>query len=122
VLVVDDSEVVRAALRHAFVDAGWEVAEAASGADALARVRAGGLDAVTTDATMPGLDGFAFTKAARAIASARSLPIVMVTARDQRVDELRGEDAGVDAFLSKPVDVAQLLRTIDAVVARKRHG
>jgi len=118
VLVAEDADVVREALRHALESAGLEVVVARDGAEALEQARAGHFDLVSTDVMMPRMDGYALTRALRAMPEYAKTPIVMVSSRDQRVDVLRGYDAGVDAYVTKPADVHALLRTIEELLAR----
>lgn len=67
---------------------------------------------------MPRVDGFEVTRRLRAMQANRDIPIVMVTSKDERIDRLRGFDAGVDAYLTKPVDPAELLRTVQRQLAQ----
>lgn len=117
ILVAEDADFVREALRRALEGAGYEVVVASDGADALERARASHFDLVTTDVMMPRLDGYGLTRALRATAEYARTPIVMVSSRDQRVDVLRGYDAGVNAYIAKPADVHALLKTIEKLLA-----
>jgi len=102
---------------------------AGNGAEALARVEAGGVDLVLMDAEMPVLDGFAATRAIRALAEPHSgVPVIGVTAHGvgaQGVEghggeaEARFRAAGADAVIAKPLDVAELLSAIAAVAPRQ---
>ncbi|MBI2391122.1 MAG: response regulator [Deltaproteobacteria bacterium] len=118
VLVAEDADVVREALRHALEGAGLEVVAARDGAEALDHARSARFDLISTDVMMPRLDGYALTRALRAMPEYARTPIVMVSSKDQRVDVLRGYDAGVDAYVTKPADVHALLRTIEELLAR----
>ncbi|MGZ5971379.1 MAG: hybrid sensor histidine kinase/response regulator, partial [Polyangiales bacterium] len=118
ILIAEDADVVREALRHALEHAGFEVTAARDGAEALERARVGTFDLVSTDVMMPRMDGYELTRSLRALPAYAHTPIVMVTSRDQRVDVLRGYDAGVDAYVTKPADVKALLKTIEEVLAR----
>ncbi len=118
VLVAEDADLVREALRHALEGAGYEVVVARDGVEALERARAAQFDLITTDVMMPRLDGYGLTRALRKSAEHARTPIVMVSSRDQRVDVLRGYDAGVNAYVAKPADVHALLKTIEELLAR----
>jgi len=119
ILVAEDADVIREALRQALERAGYSVVAARDGAEALERAQAETFDLVSTDVMMPRLDGYGLTRALRALPAYAKVPIVMVTSRDQRVDVLRGYDAGVDAYVTKPADVTALLRTIDDLLPKK---
>ncbi len=118
ILVAEDADVVREGLRIALEKAGFEVAAARDGQQALELARRGEFDLVSTDVMMPHLDGYDLTRALRKLPAFAKTPIVMVTSRDQRVDVLRGYDAGVDAYVTKPADVTALLHTIQDLLSR----
>ena len=61
---------------------------------------------------MPNVDGYELTRRLRARPDFRSTPILMVTARAERIDRVRGFDAGVDEYIVKPLDRAELLRAV----------
>lgn len=112
ILVVEDSDVIRETIRRTLERAGFEVVVARDGAEGLARAREGTFDLVSTDVVMPNMDGYELTRRLRAMEAYRDIPIVMVTSKDERIDRIRGFDAGVDAYLNKPTDAAELLRII----------
>ncbi len=118
VLVAEDADTIREALRRALESAGYDVVTARDGAEALEIAKIERFDLISTDVMMPRMDGYALTRALRALPEHARTPIVMVTSRDQRVDVLRGYDAGVDAYVTKPADVQSLLRTIEELFAK----
>lgn len=118
ILVAEDADVVREALRHALERAGYEVVVARDGQEALERARASHFDLISTDVMMPRLDGYGLTRAVRAMPEYATTPIVMVSSRDQRVDVLRGYDAGVNSYIAKPADVHALLKAIEELLSR----
>jgi two-component system chemotaxis sensor kinase CheA len=111
-LVVDDSEVIREAIRRMVSDNGFQVTVAVDGLDALDKAERQQFDLITTDVMMPRMDGYELTRALRALPNYRDIPIVMVTSRGERIDRIRGFDAGVDEYITKPNDRTLLLRTI----------
>jgi chemotaxis protein histidine kinase CheA/ActR/RegA family two-component response regulator len=123
VLVAEDSEVIRETLRRLFETHGCEVVAARDGAEALelAERDALGFDLVSTDVVMPRVDGYELTKALRAHPRHRDVPIVMVTSRSAEIDRVRGFDAGVDDYLTKPLDGGELLRTMDHLIGRHKR-
>lgn len=118
VLLVEDSEIVRESLRRLLVDAGYRVTVAQDGVEGLALAKAQRFDLVSTDVMMPRMDGYELTRALRATPEYRDAPIVMVTSRGERIDRVRGFDAGVDEYITKPHDRALLLRVVNQLLGR----
>jgi CheY-like chemotaxis protein len=121
ILLVEDSDVLRESLRRDLADAGFEVTTAADGMAALELVRTERFDAVTTDVIMPRLDGFGLIRALREDARYASVPIVVVTGKDARIDALRGRDAGADAYLTKPADSRDLIKTLERLLRQQQR-
>ncbi len=119
VLVAEDSATIREAIRRELIAAGFEVVVAADGAEALEIAKRERFDAVSTDVMMPGLDGYELTRCLRADPRYASVPIVMVTSKDARLDTLRGFDAGASAYITKPADAAELVRTLDSLLGAR---
>jgi len=119
VLVVEDADVIRESLRRAFEGAGCEVVVARDGEEGLAIARTERFDLVSTDVVMPTMDGYELTRRLRAMESYRDVPIVMVTSKAERIDRIRGFDAGVDAYVTKPTDADELLRTALRLLERR---
>lgn len=91
---------------------GFEVFLAEDGQDCLDRIREIAPDVITLDVVMPRLDGFSTAARLRSGRETRSLPIVMVTACAQDGDVARGQDLGVEAYVTKPFDPAELVRAV----------
>jgi CheY-like chemotaxis protein len=79
-------------------------------------------DLVSTDVMMPRMDGYELTRALRAMPGYASIPIVMVTSMGERIDRVRGFDAGVDEYITKPHDRTQLLRTVNKLLGTGGDG
>jgi two-component system chemotaxis sensor kinase CheA len=122
ILVAEDSDMIREVIKRELTAAGFEVTAASDGEEALDLARQQSFDAVSTDVMMPKLDGYELTRALRADPRYQATPIVMVTSKDARIDTLRGYDAGADAYLTKPADAAELIRTLDALLARRARA
>ncbi len=118
VLVVDDSDAVRETLERELERAGFEVSSAPDGREALELARRTSYDAICTDIMMPKLDGYQLIAALRQLPEYRKTPIVVLSSKDARIDSLRGLDAGADAYLHKPADAGQLIRQLEALLAR----
>ena len=119
VLVVDDSEVIRALIAMNLELEGFEVVTAVDGQDALDKIIEVQPDVVTIDVKMPRLDGLDTVARLRADPRTSDVKIAMVSACAQEIDLRRGEAVGVDAYLTKPFDPAALVRTIRDLVARE---
>ncbi len=121
-LLVEDSDIVRESLRRLLVNAGYRVTTAVNGVDGLERARAEQFDLVSTDVMMPRMDGYELTRALRATEAYARAPIVMVTSRGERIDRVRGFDAGVNEYITKPHDRALLLRVVRQLLGRRQPG
>jgi chemotaxis protein histidine kinase CheA/ActR/RegA family two-component response regulator len=118
VLVAEDSPLIRDAIRRELSRAGFEVTVAEDGEQALKLARSQRFDAVSSDVMMPKLDGYELVRALRQEPHYRHVPIVMVTSKDARIDALKGFDAGADAYLTKPAEADELVRTLDGLLRR----
>jgi CheY-like chemotaxis protein len=116
VLVVDDNDVIRQLIAVNLELEGFEVHLAEDGLDCLDRLESVQPDAITLDVVMPRLDGFATLARLRGDEVTRTLPVVMVTACAQESDLARGRELGVQAYLTKPFDPAELVRTVRSAV------
>ena len=122
ILLVEDSDMVRESLRRLLVEAGYRVTVARDGAEGLELARSQRFDLVSTDVMMPRMDGYELTRALRETAEYRDVPIVMVTSRGERIDRVRGFDAGVDEYITKPHDRHLLLKAVGRLLAEQRGG
>ena len=115
ILIVDDEPRALVFLRNLIEPEGYRVVTAANGAEAIQVALHERPDVALLDVMMPELDGFEVCRRMRAEAVLRPMPVLMLTALDDRTSRLRGLEAGADDFLCKPVDSAELrirLRTI----------
>jgi len=114
VLVIDDDPALVALLTDSLQMLGrFDVASASDGATGLQRYFELAPDCVVVDIRMPGLNGYQFIRALRGDPDTAQTPIVVLSALVQDRDALAGLLSGADAYLFKPVTIADLLRTID---------
>jgi CheY-like chemotaxis protein len=118
VLVVDDNKVIRQLIRVNLELEGLEVVTAADGAECLDVVHQVRPDVVTLDVVMPRLDGLRTAARLRADPRTRNLPLAIVSACTQYEVE-SGLDVGVDAFLAKPFEPAELVRLVRQLMERR---
>ncbi len=116
VLVVDDDARMAGAIRRGLQYEGLVVDVAAGGEEALRVAGTTEYDVVVLDVLMPGLDGFETCRRLRD--GGRSMPVLMLTARDSVEDRVRGLDGGADDYLTKPFSLAELTARLRALVRR----
>jgi DNA-binding response OmpR family regulator len=112
----DDPQLLRLVTRNLQLE-GFEVVAVSDGQQALEQIEAQKLDLVILDVMMPKLDGFTVCERVREFSS---VPIIIVTARGQDQDKIRGLDLGADDYLTKPFSVEELLARVRAVMRRSQ--
>ncbi|MFI6477125.1 response regulator transcription factor [Nonomuraea sp. NPDC050663] len=117
VLVVDDDEVIRQLIAVNLTLEGFDVEQATDGQDCLERVLDVMPDVITLDVMMPHLDGWVTATRLRTDEETRHIRVVLITARAQDDDKRRGLGIGVDAYLTKPFDPAELIRIVRDLAA-----
>jgi len=115
VLVVDDEPEIVRLVRDYLERAGFAVATAATGEDALRAVRRARPDIVVLDLGLPGLDGL---DVARELRRGGAVPIIMLTARTEEADRVAGLELGADDYVSKPFSPRELVARVRAVLRR----
>jgi two-component system alkaline phosphatase synthesis response regulator PhoP len=115
ILVVDDEPKIATLARDYLEHAGFAVLTAGDGPSALTMIRQRRPDLVVLDLGLPGLDGLDVTRELRRDSS---IPIVMLTARDDEVDKLIGLELGADDYLTKPFSPRELVARVRAVLRR----
>ncbi|MDP4918461.1 MAG: response regulator transcription factor, partial [Haliea sp.] len=116
ILLVEDDRSLAAGLQAALSREGFAVNHVASGSQALAAVRAELPDMVVLDLGLPDMDGLQVLTALREIS--RSLPVLLLTARDGADDKVRGLDRGADDYMAKPFDVKELAARLRVIERR----
>jgi signal transduction histidine kinase len=122
VLIVDDEQQNRQLLEAMLAPEGLHLSTAASGEEALAAMRQQPFDLVLLDVGMPGMDGYEVTARLKADPETRNIPIIIITALDDRDARLLGLTAGAEDFLSKPVDRAELSARVRNLLRLRAYG
>ncbi len=112
VLVVDDDEVIRQLIAVNLTLEGFDVVTAVDGRDCLEKVAEVQPDVITLDVMMPRLDGWVTANQLRRNPATAGIKVVLITARAQEEDKDRGRQIGVDAYLTKPFDPAEMIRVV----------
>jgi DNA-binding response OmpR family regulator len=117
VLVVDDEATLTDTIRYNLRREGYEVHVAGEGNEALRLARASAPDLVVLDLMLPGLDGL---EVCRQLRRESTVPILMLTAKDDEVDKIVGLEVGADDYMTKPFSMRELLARIRAMLRRSR--
>lgn len=114
-MIVDDEADIRALVRFYLDKEGFECIEASGGEEAIEIVENQYIDLAIVDVMMPGMDGFELVEAMRQY---REFPVIMLTAKAQSKDKLRGFSLGIDDYVTKPFDPEELLARIRVILKR----
>ena len=115
ILIVEDDETIAAIERDYLVLSEFEVDIAATGADGIALGRSGRYDLILLDLMLPGVDGFTVCRTLR---ETLDIPILMVTARQEDIDKIKGLGLGADDYITKPFSPSVLVARIKAHLAQ----
>jgi len=118
ILIVEDEEALTLLLRYNLETQGYEVETMARGDEADTRLKEGTPDLVILDWMLPGLSGIELCRRLRARPETRQLPIIMLTARGEESERVRGLATGADDYIVKPFSVPELLARVNALLRR----
>ncbi|WP_270667893.1 phosphate regulon transcriptional regulator PhoB [Aeromonas sp. QDB12] len=118
ILVVEDEAPIREMLCFVLEQKGYETVEAEDYADGLAKVREPYPELIVLDWMMPGGSGIQFLKQLKQDEMTRQIPVVMLTARGEEEDKVRGLEAGADDYITKPFSPKELTARLHAVMRR----
>jgi two-component system, OmpR family, alkaline phosphatase synthesis response regulator PhoP len=121
ILIAEDNPQGAELLDAYLGETGWEVRTAFDGEETLRQVREWGPDLILLDIMMPKVSGFEVCKRLKADPATRDVAVLMITALDQTSDVERAVEAGTDDFLTKPINQAELLRRVHALLASRRE-
>jgi twitching motility two-component system response regulator PilH len=117
VLIVDDSPTETYKFKETLEKHGFEIITADNGADGVAVARQEQPDVVLMDVVMPGLNGFQATRQLSKGDDTKHIPVIIVTAKDQETDKVWGRRQGASEYLTKPVNEAVLIDTINRAMS-----
>jgi len=115
ILIADDSATGRFRLERLLTSAGYTVTTANDGAQAVEIARRTRPDAILLDIIMPGMDGFAATRALKADEATRAIPVMLVSVKHQHVDQAWGQKMGAKSHIGKPYTDEEMLRQVVAL-------
>jgi two-component system phosphate regulon response regulator PhoB len=122
VLVIEDEDALSALLQYNLDKEGYQVTVAADGEEALVVIDERAPDLIVLDWMLPKVSGVEVCRRLRARPETRNLPIIMLTARGEETDRIRGLDTGADDYIVKPFSMSELAARIRAVLRRIRPG
>jgi twitching motility two-component system response regulator PilH len=117
VLIVDDSPTETYKFKETLEKHGFEIITADNGADGVAVARQEQPDVVLMDVVMPGLNGFQATRQLSKGDDTKHIPVIIVTTKDQETDKVWGRRQGASEYLTKPVNEAVLIDTINRAMS-----
>lgn len=115
IMVVDDEMHIRELVRFYLDKAGFDTIEAANAEEALDIIENQYIDLAVVDIMMPGMDGFELVEQMRQY---REFPVIMLTAKSQSKDKLRGFSLGIDDYVTKPFDPDELMARVKTILKR----
>lgn len=119
VLVVEDEEDILALLHYNLIKAGYNADCASHGEEALASIAVKKPDLILLDLMLPGIDGMEICRRLRDDETTREIPIIMLTARGEEEDVVRGLELGADDYVTKPFSIKVLLARVQTVLRRR---
>jgi two-component system phosphate regulon response regulator PhoB len=120
ILIVDDEKDILELVAYNLGAKGYRTINASTGEDALKTSRSEKPDLILLDLMLPGIDGLEVMKALKADAATRNIPTLMLTAKGEEADIVRGLELGADDYITKPFSTRVLLARVQAVLRRKR--
>ncbi len=119
VLIADDEPNIREVISFALERAGYTIATARNGSEALQQFRRGAPDLIILDIGMPEMDGL---EVCRQIRKSSEVPILFLSARDEEIDRVLGLEIGGDDYVTKPFSARELIARVNVILKRARGG
>ena len=118
ILVVEDSRSEMELITLYLQEKGYEVVSANNATDGMELAAKEQPDAIITDITMDGINGFEFCRLLKVYPDTEKIPIIACTARDRDLDRLWGQKQGIDVYITKPYSQAEIISAIESVIVR----
>ncbi len=118
ILLVEDSETQLKFLREGLLENGFEVEIASNGSEGYKKVFSFAPDIVVSDIMMPAIDGYQLCRMIKNIDETKKIPVILLTVLENKIDNFWGKKAGAQLFLSKSIDIKELISNINATVRR----
>ena len=118
ILLVEDSETQLKFLKDGLIQNGFEVETATNGAEAYKKLFEYIPDVVVSDILMPIIDGYQLCRMIKNVDEVKKIPVILLTVLDKKIDSFWGKKAGAQLFLSKSIDINELVRNINATIRR----
>ena len=124
ILIVEDEQAIREMIKFAFINSKYILLEAATAEQALVVIAEQKPDIILLDWMLPGMSGIDLLKRLRKNDLSKSIPVIMLTAKGNEADKVKGLDVGADDYVSKPFSPRELLARIKALIRRTypEHG
>lgn len=116
ILIVDDESEILDILQSRFDAKGYRVVRAVDGDSALKQTRAEQPDIVLMDVTMPEPNGYMVCRTIKDSEDLKAIPVVLLTGRNSDSDRFWGEESGADAYMTKPYELAELMRVVEGFI------
>ena len=118
ILLVEDSETQLKFLKEGLINSGFEVETALNGAEAYKKVYSYAPDVVVSDIAMPAIDGYQLCRMIKNVDETKKIPVILLTILDKKIDGFWGKKSGAQMFLSKSINMQELVTNINATVRR----
>ena len=118
ILLVEDSDTQLKFLKEGLTDNGFEVETASNGSDAYKKVYTYLPDIIVSDIMMPVIDGYQLCRMLKNMEETKKIPVILLTVLERKIDNFWGKKAGAQLFLSKSIDIKELVTSIKATVRR----
>jgi phosphate regulon transcriptional regulator PhoB len=122
ILVIDDEPDLTELVSYNLKKEGFKVTTASDGEEGLEKIRKGSFDLVILDLMLPGLQGVEVCRILRSNPRTESLPVIMLTAKTDMTDKVRGLDTGADDYMTKPFSPKELIARVRALLRRAGRG